>query len=113
MNCLKCGKTTKDEQVFCAQCLETMDAYPVKPDVRIQLPNRRGLADLKKAARKRRIPSLEEQVAYLHSRQRRMAAVIVLLTVLLSAAVGLLIYSAVTPNELEWGKNYTFDEPFN
>lgn len=113
MSCLKCGKNTKDEHVFCAQCLQTMEAYPVKPDVRIQLPNRRGLTDLKKPTRKRRAPSHEELVAYLRSRQRRMAAAIVLLTLLLSAAVGLLIYSAVTPDELEWGKNYTFDDPFN
>ena len=40
MYCLKCGRDTKSEQVFCNDCLAVMDAYPVKPDTAIHLPKR-------------------------------------------------------------------------
>ena len=112
MQCLKCGKTTKDEQVFCSRCLTAMESYPVKPDVHIQLPNRPDRTLVKKAGRKRRPLSAEEQVAYLRSRQRRLVAAIVLLAVLLCAAGVVLVHNAIAPDNLEWGTNYTFDNPF-
>ena len=53
MACMKCGKDTEDGRMFCARCLEVMEAYPVKPDVHIQLPVRNGTAAPKKQNRKR------------------------------------------------------------
>lgn len=112
MQCLKCGKATKDEQVFCPQCLASMDAYPVKPDVHIQLPNR-PVRDLpKKSGKKRRALSAEEQVVVLRSRQRRLVALIFLLVFLLCAAGAALAGMLLAPEDLEWGKNYTIENPF-
>jgi len=65
MICLKCGKKTKEDHVFCDKCLTTMEAYPVKPDVHIQLPNRSAAAAAKKAGPKRRQLTAEEQVVQL------------------------------------------------
>ena len=38
MQCMKCGRKIKDNQVFCEECLNIMDTYPVKPGTPIQLP---------------------------------------------------------------------------
>lgn len=113
MQCLKCGKKVKDEQVFCPQCLKAMESYPVRPDVRIQLPNRPDRAVPKKAVRKRRTLSVEEQLVCLRTRQRRLTVAVVLLAVLLCAAGVVLVHNAIIPDNLEWGTNYTFDSPFD
>ncbi len=113
MQCLKCGKKAKDEQVFCPQCLTVMENYPVKADVHIQLPSRPKLDASKKSGKKRRALSPEEQIAILRSRQRRLVAITAALVLLLGAACTLLVYNALAPEELEWGTNYTFDSPFD
>ena len=112
MECLKCGKTVKDQQVFCPHCLEVMDTYPVKSNIPIQLPPRREQPSPKKARRKKRALSLEEQLTQLRSRQRRLVAITILLSFLLCVAVGALLLPEIAPEEIEWGKNYTFENPF-
>ena len=113
MNCLKCGKKTKDTQAFCARCLESMEAYPVKRDVRILLPNRPAPAAPKKSGKRRKNLSPEEQVVCLRSRVRWLTAWAVLLGFLLCAVCGFVAYRAITRDELDLGKNYTFGNPFD
>lgn len=115
MACLKCGKKTEGEQVFCPACLTVMEAHPVKKDVHIQLPNRKERALPKRTGRKRRALSAEEQLPLLKKRQNRLIALIVLLALLLGAAVGLLIFTLTAPEELksEWGSNYSIQLPEN
>ena len=110
MVCLKCGKNTTNEQVFCDQCLAVMDAYPVKPDMHIQLPNRAS-AD-KKPGKKKRAPSPEELVILLRRKQRRLKWAIALLALALCVVSGLLLYQYLTPENMEWGKNYIVEIPF-
>ena len=112
MSCLKCGKKTTDEQSFCRQCLEVMEQYPVKPDIRVQLPNRPVVVDSRKPTRKRRVLSPEEQIPVLRKRTRRLALAVFILILLLGAAVFLLVKGYLTEEELELGKNYTFGYPF-
>ena len=112
MSCLKCGKKTKDAQVFCQQCLEVMENYPVKSDVHVQLPNRPARPLSKKSGKKRRPASVEEQLVILRSRQRRLLALVFVLVLLLGVAGVLLVHKALTPEDLDWGKNYTFENPF-
>ncbi len=111
MACLKCGKKTKDAQVFCPACLTVMEAHPVKNDVPIQLPNRKERTLPKRTGRKRRVLSPEEQLSLLKKRQLRLIAVIVLLALLLGAAVSLLIVTLTAPEELEWGSHYSTQLP--
>ena len=113
MQCLKCGKQTRNEQVFCSGCLAVMEAYPVKPDVHIQLPKDTNRESPKKSGKKRRTPSLEEQIVTLRRRNRRLVAVLLILVLLLCTAGFLLMRSALSTGDTEWGKNYTFEIPFD
>ena len=108
MECLKCGKKTKDEQVFCPRCLESMEAYPVRPDIHIQLPNRPVADTQKKSGKKRRSLSPEEQVVYLRRRSRRLAVLCVALAAVLCVTAAMLTHLVMHPEDVELGKNYTF-----
>ena len=112
MRCLKCGRQTEDEQVFCPQCLSQMEAYPVKQDIHIQLPNRPAESAPKKAGRKKAVLSPEEQLSLLKKRLRRLTAALVVLALLLCAALAGLIYDLSSTEDLDWGKNYTVELPF-
>ena len=102
MHCLKCGKDTKNEQVFCPQCLAVMDTYPVKADVHIQLPNNANREGPKKAGKKRRPPSLDEQLATLRRRNRRLVIALLVAMLLLGAAGYLLLHTAFAGG-FPWG----------
>lgn len=104
MNCIKCGRETGAEQVFCEDCLTEMKKYPVKPNTVVQIPNRP--APVKKSHQRRISP--EEQVLSLRKKCRRLTMLLVvswLLVAALAVAVG------VTVNELDFqrflGQNYT------
>lgn len=92
MNCIKCGKDTKSEQIFCQQCLEMMEKYPVKPDVHIQLPNRPAVLPPKRSGKKRLLLSADEQLAVLQKRTRRQAWWIAFLIVALFGAAAAILY---------------------
>ena len=112
MQCLKCGKETKSEQIFCDRCLASMEAYPVKPDVHIQLPKQTDRDLSKKSAKKRRAPSLEEQLVSLRRKNRRLIALLLVLVLLLGGAFYLLLHPHVSTEDADDGKNYTFEIPF-
>lgn len=112
MNCIKCGKKTKGEQVFCDGCLEAMEAYPVKPDVHIQLPSHASPSTPKKAGKKRRNPTAEERISNLRRTVAWMSAVIVILTALLTAACIMLFQHIGGQETSSVGKNYTYDSNF-
>ena len=112
MICLKCGKKTKEDHVFCDKCLTTMDAYPVKPDVHIQLPNRSAAAAAKKAGPKRRQLTAEEQVVQLNRSVRILSLVVVVLVLLLCVMGFLLLENTNMGEDLTLGTNYTYDKNF-
>ena len=112
MDCLKCGKKTTDEQVFCDTCLASMDAYPVKPDVHIQLPNRITGQAAKKPGRKSRAFSQEEQVIVLRHRVRRLRVLVLLLLICIGILGAMVAKKTVIREDSELGKNYTFVNPF-
>ena len=39
MNCVKCGKDTTENNVFCSDCLAQMADYPVKPGTPVLIPD--------------------------------------------------------------------------
>ena len=89
MNCMKCGREIGEGAVFCDSCLEDMKKYPVKPGIAIQLPGRKeSPAAVKKAVPKRRQPpTLEEQIAKLKKRIRRLTVLWLITALLLAAAI--------------------------
>ena len=113
VSCLKCGKETRNEQVFCSQCLAVMERYPVKTDVHIQLPKQTERDLPKKSGKKRRTLSQEEQILILRKRNRRLVAILLAMALLLGAAGYLLVRATVSTEDTELGKNYTFEIPFD
>ena len=61
MNCMKCGRETENEAVFCQDCLAEMEKYPVNHGAVVLLPRRREPSLLKKIP-KRHVPTAEEQI---------------------------------------------------
>lgn len=69
MYCLRCGKETADNKVFCKSCLESMEEYPVKPGQPIVLPSRPAVQPTKKS-RKSKPMNNEELLDSLRSQLR-------------------------------------------
>ena len=109
MECMKCGKNTSDHQVFCDDCLQVMERYPVKPGTPITLPKTSSPTAAKKAAHKKRTLAPDEQVIYLRKHLRRARRFSLLLALLLLAASAMLLYEALSPSGPNIGKNYTID----
>lgn len=89
MQCLKCGRETKNREVFCPDCLEVMAAAPVKPDTPVILPERDKLA---KRTPKKKQPKAEKIIAQLNKKVRRLWIAVAVLAVLFSASFGALAY---------------------
>ena len=106
MYCMKCGKETKDNHVFCNSCLSVMAQYPVRPDIRVQLPHRAPPAE-KKPAAKRKVLSPEEQISRLRNAVKRLALALVCVLILLGFSISLLLHRADWQQQEETiGKNY-------
>lgn len=83
MNCIKCGRESGPDNAFCDACLEEMARRPVNPATVILLPGQ-GKPQSKKAAPKKSLPSLEEQVGNLRRKVRRLRILILILALLVT-----------------------------
>ncbi len=108
MKCLRCGKEIKDQNVFCQNCLKSMEDYPVKPDTHFYLPSRTVHSVSKKSRRKKRVLSSGEQLRLARRAVRGLTAAVIVLSLLLAGAAALLIHDWLTPTDLDIGRNYTF-----
>ena len=109
MQCMKCGKDTVDNQVFCPSCLQTMEAYPVKPGAVVNLPSHKATAETKKPAHRKRAMTPDEQIAYLQKHLRYYRILGWILAILLLASSGILLYETISPDRPVIGQNYTID----
>ena len=109
MQCMKCGKDTVAEQVFCPSCLQMMEAYPVKPGAVVNLPSRKPTADSKKTIHRKRPMTPDEQIAYLQRHLRYSRIIGWILAILLLASSGILLYETISPDRPVIGQNYTID----
>ena len=110
MNCLKCGKEIKDQNVFCPHCLEGMKQYPVKSDIHVQLPNRTEESVLKKSWRKRKSLTISEKLNRLHNANRWLMAAVILLVLLLTVTTAYLAHTLHNQQrQPDIGKNYTYE----
>ena len=105
MNCIKCGRETSGEDVFCQECLTDMAKHPVDPSTVVLLPRRKENSFQKKTV-KRHGPSPEELV---DSLRRQNMALVFLLVVFLIAIV--LMFKPtmhyVRDEHYEIGQNYS------
>ncbi len=103
MNCMKCGRETVQERVFCEDCLLDMAAHPVKPGTVVLLPRREIAA--KKATKKRIVP-LEDQVKSLKRWCRLQTFVLVICLVLIAAMIHPTLHYLLDEH-VQKGQNYT------
>ena len=110
MYCLKCGRDTEAEQVFCEACLDGMGQYPVKPGTAVTLPHReRGSVIKKQPTRKRAVPP-EEQVLLMRKQLHRMTLALIALTLALSLVTAMFVKEHLEETaEPSTGRNYTVD----
>lgn len=109
VNCMKCGRETKSDDVFCTECLEHMERHPVPENVLVYVPSAK---DREAAAKKKTVTlpvvSAEEQVKRLH---RKVEMHRLLLILFMGATIFFGILSMETLHELKLsnliGKNYT------
>ena len=116
MNCMKCGVEIPETQVFCDHCLAVMEECPVRQGIHVHLPKRAKIAEQpKKAAKKKRTLSPEEQVAALKTkvlRLRLLAVVLAFIICVTAGFLGLKLYEDFTATEII-GRNYTIDTSMN
>lgn len=110
MNCMKCGRQIEEGQAFCPQCLELMDACPVKSDIVIKLPSRPEVA-VKKPQPRKKARTPEEQIGRLKKRNRWMTAIACLL-LLLVILLSLLSIDVIRQLDVQrfLGQNYSTAE---
>lgn len=107
MNCLKCGRETQEDHVFCDSCRQEMEAYPVRPGTAVMLPQRREEAASKKTKRHVKAPvSMEDQVRRL-KKQRFWISFTAILIVLALISALVLTYVDYNKKAHRPGQNYS------
>lgn len=105
--CLKCGKKTEERSVFCSECLEVMERYPVKPGTIVHLPRRQPLPE-STANNDFEESTQMEQLAHQRGMIRWLTAVVAGLSILLVITALLLIHTLDKDQQLPViGRNYT------
>ena len=106
MNCMRCGRETPEEQVFCPGCLAEMEKCPVKPDATVRIPRRPDPVP-RRNVRRKGIPE-EEQIRQLKKQVRLLAWLLILAAIVIVAlsipAVRSLLEDSIS---LLPGQNYT------
>ena len=105
MNCIKCGRDTLGENVFCQDCLIEMEKYPVQPGTVVLLPRRKESTSPKKST-KRHTPAPEELIDTL--RRQKMALLLLLAACII--AITLMFEPTmhyVRDEHYEIGQNYS------
>ena len=105
MNCMKCGRETQNDQVFCQDCLLEMEKYPVLPETVVLLPRRKENPVFRKIP-KRHAPTPEEQLAKL---QKLLRILIVVLAVCITAILLMMnpTLHYILDKHVEIGQNYS------
>lgn len=110
MSCLKCGRETAQGNVFCEECLEHMAAHPVKPGIRITIPQRPKSEPVHVVPK---VQTPEEIIERLRRRIRVMMIVILVLVIGLCTSAGIIAYHHATTEHggLAIGQNYSTEAP--
>ena len=108
MNCMKCGRETREDAVFCDECLEHMDRHPVPSNTLVYVPTEKDRTTAKKYTVTHPVQNPEEQIRKLN---RRIHSLNLLLALMLGLVIFLGLLSLDTLQQLNVsnliGKNYT------
>ncbi len=106
-NCIKCGKELASTKVFCEECLEVMEKYPVPSGTPLVI-HQRTAASRKVATKKKLSP--EEQIPKLKRRIKQLTVILIVMALVLTIATGWLVQEirepGVVPEETK-GQNYS------
>ena len=107
MNCMKCGRETRGEDVFCQDCLTEMKKYPVDPGTVVLLPKREENHFIKKPQPKRRAaPTPEEQIKSLKIRLRIVTVMLLISLTLMAVLVYPVARELLDDPRFRPGQNY-------
>ena len=111
MNCVKCGREIGEDQVFCGQCLDEMEKYPVKPGTAVHIPTRAPREEVKKQPKRKLALSPSEQIQRL---QKKVRILRLALALMLLICAGLCFVIGRTVMELDFqrllGQNYRTEQ---
>lgn len=105
MSCLKCGRNTQANEVFCNSCLQEMEKYPVRPDIEVKLPERKAISSQKKQTKKRSVAP-EEQIKVLKKRCRTLFLLLIFF-ILLATALAFPAVEHLMEDNFKIGQNYS------
>lgn len=106
MNCLKCGSETRENRVFCDDCLAQMERYPVKQGTPVWIPNRPA----SHPPTWRREAAPEELLARQRRKTKRLRLCVVCLSAALILAVAALVVALQNrQHEEPIGRNYSIE----
>lgn len=107
MNCMKCGTELKTSGAFCEDCLADMEKYPVKPNIKVQLPHRAVPTAPRKRSRKQKYTKPEDQIRHLKRvRNRLIVLLLVAFLALCVAAATILRLMDIDVDDFDIGQNY-------
>ena len=108
VNCMKCGRETKEDAVFCEECLEHMARHPVPANTLVYVPSEKDRAASKKHIVSHPVMTHEDQIKRLN---RKVQTLSLFLALAVGVAIFLGLLSADALHELSvsdfMGKNYT------
>ena len=105
--CLKCGSKTEGRAVFCNDCLEIMEKYPVKPGTVVHILRRPARTESKE------IDTFDQRaqealVSHQQGMIRWLTTVIAVISILLVIIAALLFHTLDTDQTIPAiGRNYT------
>ena len=104
MQCLRCGRETEDDHVFCFPCEALMAKHPVKPNTVVTIPER---SVRQRPAGTRKPVRVEEDVDALHRTIMQLRLWVCLLMAALMLCVAFLTWQELTRDaEPAIGQNY-------
>ena len=105
MGCLKCGRNTQPNEVFCNSCLREMEKYPVRPDIEVKLPERKSSSGQKKQSKTRTVHQ-EEQIRILKKRCWTLFLLLIFF-ILLATALAFPAVEHLMEDNFKIGQNYS------
>ena len=104
MSCMKCGQKTEESRLFCQDCMEEMEKFPVDPNTIVRLPYRPKATVAKKKVLRRRFWSAEDQIDALRARIRFLTAALLILFLCFLFSAGMIIWLLSTNGSagFEW-----------
>lgn len=111
MNCMRCGVKTGEKEVFCSECLASMEKYPIRPGTPIHIPMRSAIPEAKKAPKKKRELTPEEQISRLRIKVQWLRAALLAALIVIALLSGILLASSLQEvTQAPSARNYTTTE---